>query len=45
MSWFTILGLIVVGCPAALVAILGVASIIDRPLSERPGRVNSYRSP
>ncbi len=35
MTWFTILGLIVVGCPAALVAVLGVASIIDRPLSER----------
>jgi len=35
MNWFTILGLIVVGCPALLVVVLGVASIIDRPLSER----------
>ena len=32
---FTILGLIVVAAPALLVAVMGIASIIDRPLSER----------
>ena len=34
MNLFTILGLIVVTAPALLVAVLGIASIIDRPLSE-----------
>ena len=35
MTLLTLLGLIVVAAPALLVAILGIASIIDRPLSER----------
>ena len=35
MDWFRIFGLLVVASPAALVAVLGIASIIDRPLSER----------
>ena len=35
MDWFRILGLIVVASPAMLVAVLGFASIIDRPLSEQ----------
>ena len=35
MDWYRILGLIVVTSPAILVAVLGIASIIDRPLSER----------
>ena len=35
MPLITLLGLIVVAAPALLVAVLGIASIIDRPLSER----------
>ncbi len=35
MLLLTFLGLIVVAAPALLVAVLGIASIIDRPLSER----------
>jgi len=35
MTWFTILGLITVASPAILVAVLGISSIIDHPLSER----------
>ena len=35
MPLLTFLGLLVVAAPALLVAVLGIASIIDRPLSER----------
>ena len=35
MNSFQILGVIVVAAPAILVAVLGIASIIDRPFSER----------
>lgn len=35
MNWLHIYGMIVIGAPALLVVLLGTASLIDRPFSER----------